>query len=95
VGGGWESFLLQCNLRVLLVEDDDSTRHVVGALLRNCNYEVTAAANGSTAWELLEDPSRNFDLVLMDMVMVFREITTKAKVEDAGVNPCSKGKARL
>lgn len=38
-GGGWESFLLQRNLRVLLVEDDDSTRHVVGALLRNCNYE--------------------------------------------------------
>lgn len=38
-GGGWETFLLQRNLRVLLVEDDDSTRHVVGALLRNCNYE--------------------------------------------------------
>lgn len=38
-GGGWESFLLQRNLKVLLVEDDDSTRHVVGALLRNCNYE--------------------------------------------------------
>jgi pseudo-response regulator 7 len=37
--GGWESFLLQRTLRVLLVEDDDSTRHVVGALLRNCNYE--------------------------------------------------------
>lgn len=38
-GFGWESFLPQRNLRVLLVEDDDSTRHVVGALLRNCNYE--------------------------------------------------------
>lgn len=37
--GGWESFLLERHLRVLLVEDDDSTRHVVGALLRNCNYE--------------------------------------------------------
>ena len=38
-GGGWESFLLERHLRVLLVEDDDSTRHVVGALPRNCNYE--------------------------------------------------------
>ena len=37
--GVWESFLPQRTLRVLLVEDDDSTRHVVGALLRNCNYE--------------------------------------------------------
>ncbi|KAG0616531.1 hypothetical protein M758_5G123400 [Ceratodon purpureus] len=68
-GGGWESFLLQRNLRVLLVEDDDSTRHVVGALLRNCNYEVTAVGNGSIAWEMLEDSSRSFDLVLTDVVM--------------------------
>lgn len=37
--GGWENFLSRPQLRVLLVEDDDSTRHVVGALLRNCNYE--------------------------------------------------------
>lgn len=36
---GWESFLPQRHLKVLLVEDDDSTRHVVGALLRNCNYD--------------------------------------------------------
>jgi hypothetical protein len=38
-GRGWESFILERHLRVLLVEDDDSTRHVVGALLWNCNYE--------------------------------------------------------
>ena len=35
----WERFLPQYQLRVLLVEDDDSTRHVVTALLRNCSYE--------------------------------------------------------
>lgn len=46
--GGWESFLLQRNLRVLLVEDDDSTRHVVGALLRNCNYEGRYHVSAST-----------------------------------------------
>lgn len=38
---GWEAILPRGNLRVLLVEDDDSTRHVVGALLRNCGYEGT------------------------------------------------------
>jgi pseudo-response regulator 7 len=37
--GGWESFLPHSQLRVLLAEDDDCTRHVVSALLRNCNYE--------------------------------------------------------
>ena len=35
---GQDSVLPQRHLRVLLVEDDDSTRHVVGALLRNCSY---------------------------------------------------------
>jgi hypothetical protein len=35
----WERFLPQYQLRILLVEDDDSTRHVVTALLRNCSYE--------------------------------------------------------
>lgn len=41
---GWEAFLPRGSLRVLLVEDDDSTRHVVAALLRNCGYEGTAAS---------------------------------------------------
>ena len=35
----WESFLPVKTLKVLLVENDDSTRHVVSALLRNCGYE--------------------------------------------------------
>lgn len=35
----WERFLPLRSLKVLLVENDDSTRHVVSALLRNCGYE--------------------------------------------------------
>lgn len=35
----WERFLPVRSLKVLLVENDDSTRHVVSALLRNCGYE--------------------------------------------------------
>lgn len=35
----WERFLPVRSLRVLLVETDDSTRHVVSALLSNCSYE--------------------------------------------------------
>lgn len=35
----WERFLPLNSLKVLLVESDDSTRHVVSALLRNCSYE--------------------------------------------------------
>lgn len=35
----WQQFLHVTSIKVLLVENDDSTRHVVSALLRNCNYE--------------------------------------------------------
>ena len=35
----WERFLPVKTLRVLLVENDDCTRQVVGALLRKCGYE--------------------------------------------------------
>lgn len=35
----WERFLPLRTLKVLLVENDDSTRQVVSALLRNCCYE--------------------------------------------------------
>lgn len=35
----WERFLPVRSIKFLLVENDDSTRHVVSALLRNCSYE--------------------------------------------------------
>ncbi|KAI5059315.1 hypothetical protein GOP47_0025634 [Adiantum capillus-veneris] len=65
----WERFLPHQQLHVLLVEDDDATRHIVGALLRNCSYEVTPASNGLLAWELLVDQNNQVDLVLTEVVM--------------------------
>ncbi|PKA66924.1 Two-component response regulator-like PRR73 [Apostasia shenzhenica] len=65
----WERFLPVRTLKVLLVENDDSTRQVVGALLRNCSYEVTAVATGLEAWKVLEELTNNIDLVLTEVVM--------------------------
>ncbi|KAG6678378.1 hypothetical protein I3842_14G077600 [Carya illinoinensis] len=65
----WERFLPIRSLKVLLVENDDSTRQVVSALLRNCSYEVTAVANGIQAWKILEDPTNHIDLILTEVVM--------------------------
>ncbi|KAI4334458.1 hypothetical protein L6164_019151 [Bauhinia variegata] len=67
----WEKFLPLRSIKVLLVEDDDSTRHVVGALLRNCSYEVTAVLDGLQAWQILEDPSNHIDLILTEVAMPF------------------------
>ncbi|KAJ6720338.1 TWO-COMPONENT RESPONSE REGULATOR [Salix viminalis] len=65
----WERFLPRQSLKVLLVENDDSTRHVVSALLRNCGYEVTAVANGLQAWKLLQDLTNHIYLVLTEVAM--------------------------
>ncbi|EOY18477.1 Pseudo response regulator, putative isoform 4 [Theobroma cacao] len=65
----WERFLPLRSLKVLLVENDDSTRHVVCALLRNCGFEVTAVSNGLQAWKILEDLTNHIDLVLTEVVM--------------------------
>ncbi|CAM8949459.1 unnamed protein product [Rhodiola kirilowii] len=65
----WERFLPLRSLKVLLVENDDSTRQVVSALLRNCSYEVTAVANGLQAWRILEDFTNHIDLILTEVVM--------------------------
>ncbi|OWM82367.1 hypothetical protein CDL15_Pgr001941 [Punica granatum] len=63
----WERFLHLRSLKVLLVENDDSTRHVVSALLRNCSYEVIEASNALQAWKILEDLTNHIDLVLTEV----------------------------
>ncbi|XP_059296570.1 two-component response regulator-like APRR7 isoform X2 [Lycium ferocissimum] len=65
----WEQFLHVTSIRVLLVENDDSTRHIVSALLRNCNYDVIEAANGLQAWKIMENLNNHIDLVLTEVVM--------------------------
>lgn len=65
----WERFLPIGSPKVLLVENDDSTRHVVSALLQNCSYEVVAVADGVQAWNVLEDVNNHIDLVLAEVVM--------------------------
>ncbi|KAF5823578.1 putative response regulator and transcription factor RR-A-type family [Helianthus annuus] len=65
----WDQFLHVRSIKVMLVENDDSTRHIVTALLRNCNYEVIEAANGLQAWKILEDLSNHIDIVLTEVIM--------------------------
>ncbi|KAF9598589.1 hypothetical protein IFM89_028216 [Coptis chinensis] len=65
----WERFLPRRSLKVLLVENDDSTRHVVSALLRNCSYQVVAVSNGLHAWKILQELTNDIDLILTEVVM--------------------------
>jgi DNA-binding NtrC family response regulator len=54
---------------VLVVEDDQSTRHVVCQLLRSTGYEVREATNGIEALEILTREA--VDLVITDFVLPF------------------------
>ncbi|XP_024011644.1 two-component response regulator-like APRR3 isoform X2 [Eutrema salsugineum] len=65
----WERYLPVRSLKVLLVENDDSTRHIVTALLKNCSYEVSAVSDVLEAWRILEDENSCIDLVLSEVVM--------------------------
>ncbi|PKA46141.1 Two-component response regulator-like PRR95 [Apostasia shenzhenica] len=66
-GARWEKLLTRIPVRVLLVERDDSTRHIIGALLRKCGYRVGAACDGLAAWEILKEKGHQIDLILTEV----------------------------
>ena len=52
---------------VLVVEDDDTIRHVLVIALQDEGYEVRQAANGQVALDMLE--SERCDLILLDLML--------------------------
>jgi len=57
------------NERIMLVEDDDSVRTVVAAMLKRLGYRVITAADGSEGLRLLRHDAQPVDLVVTDVVM--------------------------
>lgn len=62
-----DDFISGGSLRVLLIEGDDSTRQIIAALLRKCNYKVAAVADGLKAWDILKEKARSIDVILMEV----------------------------
>ncbi|MCX6625435.1 MAG: response regulator, partial [Acidobacteria bacterium] len=54
---------------ILLVEDEDSIRHLVKRSLRSMNYTVISCPNGLAALAALEQFTGNVDLLVTDVVM--------------------------
>ncbi|MFT3839088.1 MAG: ATP-binding protein [Myxococcaceae bacterium] len=57
------------NETVLLIDDDEQVRAVVAKVLRRHGYQVSVAATGRVALELLGREGQPFDLLITDMVM--------------------------
>jgi len=53
--------------RLLIVDDDETNRHLLCTYLRKSGYEALGAVDGNTALEALQ--TAEFDLVLLDMMM--------------------------
>lgn len=56
---------------ILLVDDDSQVLKVFTAYLEKAGHVITTAANGAEGMKLLE--SRNFDLVITDILMPERD----------------------
>jgi PAS domain S-box-containing protein len=54
---------------ILLVEDEDSVRALAKRILTEGGYQVSALSQGGDAVPLLEDHTREFDLLISDVVM--------------------------
>lgn len=53
--------------RILLVDDEDAVRRVVGTLLERIGFQVTGAANGSDALAALD--GQIYDVMICDLCM--------------------------
>ncbi|NNC36510.1 MAG: response regulator [Acidimicrobiales bacterium] len=54
---------------ILFVEDEDAVRSIAAKTLRKRGYTVIEAGDGEEAYELLEEASEPFDLLISDVVM--------------------------
>ncbi len=55
-------------MRILIAEDDATSRTVLTALLTQVGYDVTAAADGDQAWQILKQPGAP-SLGILDLMM--------------------------
>jgi len=57
-------------MKLLIVDDEPVARQVLRQILSaQPEHQLTLAEGGAEAWALLDDPSRYFDIVFLDVTM--------------------------
>ena len=54
---------------ILVVDDNEAVRFICRNMLENMSFSVTEAADGQEAVELFSENPKEFDLVILDVVM--------------------------
>lgn len=61
--------LINGQATILAVDDEDSVRLIIQAILSSLNYTIILAKDGKEAVEIYEKRSADIDLVILDMIM--------------------------
>ena len=57
-------------MKILIAEDEPVSREVLRKIISSQGtHQITVAENGASAWALLDDPSRYFDVAFLDITM--------------------------
>jgi CheY-like chemotaxis protein len=57
-------------MKILIADDDPVSRTVLAKIISSQEeHQTTVAEDGRAAWALLDDPSRSFDVVFLDISM--------------------------
>ena len=82
-------------IKILIVEDDNSTRHMLKKLVNDIGYVDILAGNGEMAWDIIS-VNKDIDLIITDVVLggmtgfdLLRKIRTEAKKIRIPVIVCS------
>ncbi len=54
---------------ILIIDDEESIRHITGDILKECGYEVMLAKNGNEGIEIYKKHRKSIDLIIMDVIM--------------------------
>lgn len=72
-------------MKILIVDDDKDIRELIVQTLKSDGYELVTAGNGNEAMKVFDD---SFDLVLLDVMMPFKDgITTCLEIRAVSTVP--------
>src|SRR5919106_6446998 len=66
-GPNWRKVQL-APMRILIAEDDNTSRMILASILSGEGYDVTSAEEGGAAWQLLQQPDAP-SLAIVDLMM--------------------------